>query len=488
MEEVVFYCSQGSPDDKQGALSLAVATTLHSQQQTVAFRQAASYPNGAVITGTKPGDRVLVAAKGKALINVYSWGKESPDQRIPVPEQLACLALCPNGTESYSDIVEDETNETRLPKFRLPYLLIGGGVSGKLYVWELNSGLLLNVKEAHYQMPTSMKVTSDGSYLITSGKDSRVLVWRIADLVAFNKDDEKLVKPVHVFSDHTLEVTDVFVSNNTHQDSKLYTVSKDSTIRVYALQNFTLLSTFVINGQIQSITVDSADRAMYVGLADGHIRIINLYEANPATNVLEARGGHGKVLTLQPDHELKETITYHAGHGVTQLALSLDGSLVISGDEKGRVAVIDVVSKQVVKELKELSGSITSVQVLNTFNDVSVAGQQAEKNTRVIPTFKRVITTNEPKEQDVLYQIADEQEEKLFDIDAHLEKVATEAMFFENFTNVNSEVVMRDNSHADGAKLKEAQDKLYKVTKAYSDLRAMYEQLYSEHAALLEKQ
>ncbi|ONH68764.1 Pre-rRNA-processing protein IPI3 [Cyberlindnera fabianii] len=398
MEEVVFYCSQGSPDDKQGALSLAVATTLHSQQQTVAFRQAASYPNGAVITGTKPGDRVLVAAKGKALINVYSWGKESPDQRIPVPEQLACLALCPNGTESYSDIVEDETNETRLPKFRLPYLLIGGG------------------------------------------------------------------------------------------DSKLYTVSKDSTIRVYALQNFTLLSTFVINGQIQSITVDSADRAMYVGLADGHIRIINLYEANPATNVLEARGGHGKVLTLQPDHELKETITYHAGHGVTQLALSLDGSLVISGDEKGRVAVIDVVSKQVVKELKELSGSITSVQVLNTFNDVSVAGQQAEKNTRVIPTFKRVITTNEPKEQDVLYQIADEQEEKLFDIDAHLEKVATEAMFFENFTNVNSEVVMRDNSHADGAKLKEAQDKLDKVTKAYSDLRAMYEQLYSEHAALLEKQ
>lgn len=482
MEEIVFYSSEGVAEDKQGSLSLAVATTLHSQTQTLAFRQAGCYLNGSVITGTKPGDRVFVACKGKALINVYSWGKESPDQRIPVPEQLSCLVLCPNVSDpTNADCLQFEDHDS-LPKFRLPYLLIGGGVSGKLYVWELNSGMLLNVKEAHYQMPTVMRVTCDGSHLISAGKDARVLIWKISDLVQLHRDDEHIVKPVHVISDHTLEVTGLQVNNNIHQDTKLYTVSKDSTIRVYSLATFQLLTTFVINGQIESLIVDQADRAVLVGLQDGNIRQINLYEPNKATNVLEAQGGYGKTLTLQPDHELKHTITYHNGQAVTQLALSLDGSQLISGDAQGRVAVIDLVSKQVIKELKEVNGKITNLTILNTYQ--TPEDQAIEKNSRAVPQFKRVITAGEPKEQDVLFQISEPEEEKLFDIDAHLERVGSEALFFENFTNVNSEIIIRESDGEKDHKIKQLEEKVIKTTKAYTDLRAMYESLYAQHAKL----
>lgn len=475
----MFYTSEGVLDDKQGTLSLAVATSLHSQSQTLAFRQAGCHANGSAITGTKPGDRVFVAAKGRALVSVYTWGKESPDQRIPVPEQLSCLVLCPN----VSDHVEAENFEEQdsLPKYRLPYLLIGAGVSGKLYVWELNSGLLLNVKEGHYQTPTVMRVSSDGSMLVTAGKDARVLVWRISDLVQMHRDDEHVVKPIHVFSDHTLEVTDVQLSNSIAPDTKLYTVSKDSTIRVYSLASLQLLTTFVINGQIESLVVDQAERAMYAGLADGNIRQINLYQPNPATNVLEAQGGYGKTLSLQPDHELKHTITYHHGSSVTQLGLSLDGSTLISGDSQGRVVVVDLVSKQVVKELKSLNGAITNVSLLPTYQG---SEEQVEKNSRAIPQFKRVITSGEAKEQDVVFQIGEVDDSRLFDIDAYLDRVGSEALFFENLTNVNSEVIVRESDGDKVKTIKDLEQKVEKVTTAYTDLRAMYEELYAQHAKL----
>lgn len=484
MEEIVFYNSEGFSNDKSGAQVNGIATSIHSQSHNLAFRQSASYPHGSVITGTTPGDRVFVASKGKALLNVYTWGKESPDQRIPVPEQLTSLVLCPNSQEIYTEEfdIEDDSN---FPKFRIPYLLIGGGASGKIYVWELNSGLLLNVKEAHYQSVSALKTTNDGSFLVSAGKDARVLIWKITDLVSFVKDDDSIVRPFHVISDNTLEVTDIFINNSIYQDTKLYTVSKDSTIRVYDILKFQLISTFTIGQQIESITVDSADRAIYIGLSNGNIRQINLYEPNPATNILEAKGGYGKVITLSEDHQLTNTLTHHSPHPVTSLCLSLDGSLLISGDSSGKVTVSDVVSKQVVKELKELGSSITDIKVLNVYK--SVGNQVVEKTNKAIPQFKRVISNRNPKEQDVVYQIGEKDDEKLFSIEEHLDRVAQEALEFENLSNIKSEVVINDTTDST-AEVQNLQDKVTKVTKAYTDLRKMYEDLYSEHTKLLESQ
>ncbi|ODQ62095.1 hypothetical protein WICANDRAFT_38097 [Wickerhamomyces anomalus NRRL Y-366-8] len=484
MEEVVYYNCEGFGDDKNSAQVNGIATSIHSQSHNLAFRQSSSYPHGSAITGTNPGDRVFVASKGKALISVYTWGKESPDQRIPVPEQLTALTLCPNSQELYTENFESE-DESNIPKFRLPYLLIGGGVSGMIYTWELNSGLLLSVKEAHYQSISALKTTNDGSFLVSAGKDARILIWKITDLVSFVKDDDRVIKPVHVISDNTLEITDIFINNSIYQDTKLYTVSRDCTIRIYDIVKFQLLSTFIIGQQIESIVVDSADRAIYIGLSNGNIRQINIYEPNPATNILEARGGFGKVVTLSEDHQLTNTLTHHSPNAVTSLALSLDGSLIISGDSIGKVTVADVVSKQVVKELKELGSKITNIQVINFYK----SNQIVEKTQKAIPQFKRIISNKNPKEQEVVYQIGEDDEKKLFDIDAHLDRVAQEALQFENLTTINSEVVMTDAYDGSSSeKVQELEGKVTKATKAYTDLRKMYEDLYSEHTKLLENQ
>lgn len=78
---------------------------------------------------------------------------------------------------------------------------------------------------------------------------------------------------------------------------------------------------------------------------------------------------------------------------------------------------------------------------------------------------------------------------KLFDIDAHLDRVAQEALQFENLTTINSEVVMTDAYDGSSSeKVQELEGKVTKATKAYTDLRKMYEDLYSEHTKLLENQ
>lgn len=480
----MFYNSEGSSqDDKSGALSLAIATTLHSQTQTYAYRHASSNLNGSAITGVKPGDRIFVASKNKALLNVYSWGKETPEQRIPIPEQLSCLTLCANDNLNGDDELVVEEDEFTLPKYRLPHLLIGGGVSGKLYVWELNSGLLLSVKDAHYQRVTNLKVVADGSLLVSAGKDARCLVWNVLDLIEIraNEDgNDKVVKPLHVFADHSLEISDIFINNSIHQDLKLYTSSKDSTIRVYSLFDFQLLTTFVLNNPVESIVVDSADRVIFAGLSNGNIRQINLYEANKATNVLESKGGYGKIITVTEDQNLTETITYHNGNPVTKLSLSLDASLIISGDSLGKIVACDVVSKQVVKELKETNGGkITNIEIFSTTLKVDNTAQ-VEKNNRPVPQLKREL--NQGSDQDVLYQIPFKVENDLFNVDEYLDRVATESLIFENLTNVDSHVVISGSNGTDkDSKIKELETKISKLTGAYKDLRGMYDELYEEH-------
>ncbi|CCH44739.1 Pre-rRNA-processing protein [Wickerhamomyces ciferrii] len=485
MEEIVYYNSEGHGDDKNAAQVNAFATSIHTQSHNYAFRQSSSYPHGSVITGTSAGDRVFVASRGKALINVYTWGKESPDQRIPIPEQLTSLTLCPNSPNVYNEEYDVE-NDSNFPKFRLPYLLVGGGLSGKIYVWELNSGLLLCVKEAHYQSVNVLKTTSDGSYLVSGGKDARVLIWKIIDLISFVKDDDKVIKPVQIISDNTLEITDIFINNSIHQDSKIYTVSRDSTIRVYETTNFQLISTFIVGQQVESIVVDSADRAIYLGLNNGNIRQINIYEPNPATNVLEAKGGYGKVITLSEDHQLTNTLTHHSPNPVTSLGLSLDGSLLVSGDSSGKITISDVLSKQIVKELKELNSKITNIEVFSTHKNA--LNQTIDKTSKAIPPFKRVISNKNPKEQDVVFQVGEDQEEQLFNIEEHLNRVSKESLYFQNLNGVNSEVVFANDQQSnngsnsnDGELVQELQEKVTKLTKAYTDIRKLYEDLYSEH-------
>lgn len=518
MEELALYITEGNPADKHSQESVAVAASLHSSHQFASFRQADCPRNGAALTGVGAGERLFIANPTKALINVYSWGKEGIDQRIPVPEPLRCLTLVnhPSCTADNNNIKESTKNN--LPKFRVPWLLAGGSSSGRIYIWELSSGNLLCVKDAHYQSISSIKFSSCGTFLVSGGDDTRCMVWKTLDLISVysnnnGEGDISSIKPFASFNDHTLPITDLqILESGLINDIRLYTVSHDSTLRIYDIMTKRLLTTFVLPYSIECLTKDPANRAIYVGLSNGLIRIIPLYQINVHTSVLESIGGNGKIISLDHDPNFTNSLVHHQqklsassinNNGnlvknkntvddnkpilVTQLSISLDGTNLISGDSVGRVFISDIVTRQVVKTFNPCTSAISSIFVRMTPSDIinnSQSSDSKNKNHRLIPQFKRVLASSNVADHVLNIEIPQNTEdEEDIDFDDWLNQKAQEELQFKNISHINTTVTVAPSFNND--KIKELEDKLSKVSDAYTELRTKHELLFEEHTKLL---
>ncbi|KAJ1538649.1 Pre-rRNA-processing protein ipi3, partial [Cladochytrium tenue] len=79
--------------------------------------------------------------------------------------------------------------EQELTKFVLPERLrcmqssrsgcymIGGGESGRIYVWELGTGGLLRSADAHFKPVTAVSFAMDDSAFVTCSDDASAHVW-----------------------------------------------------------------------------------------------------------------------------------------------------------------------------------------------------------------------------------------------------------------------------------------------------------------------
>lgn len=479
MDEVAFYVTQGDPEDKHSKESLGVAASVHKSQVYASFRNADCPPQGAALTGMGPGERLFVAGKGKALISSYSWGKEGVDQKFPVPEEMSCLALADH-PKNHKDLRHEPFPKGTIlakPKQNIPWLLAAGSKSGKLYIWELASGNLLCVKDAHYQGISCIRFSHNSTFCITGGLDARVTVWRTADLVSF---DDRSPKPYATFSDHTMAITDISVSNSpVPADVKIYTASKDSTVRSYNIVAKRSLTTFVFSSPVECIVHDAAERALYAGLSDGSIKLVPFYVVNKASNTLESVIGTGKVVTVPEDPEGRETFVFHQTSPEchpTRICMSLDGLSIISGDTSGRVFAGDVVTKQVIKAFTPVKSPIAFLKV-ETHSDLLLKMKtKFDKKHRLLQPLKRVIFSGNPLEHVVTMEIPRpiEQELSMDDFFKELQEEEEELRELERIR------VSEKAKSDDQEKIKELQEKLEKVSGAYNSLKEMYEDLYNE--------
>ncbi|CUM66999.1 uncharacterized protein PRCAT00004686001 [Priceomyces carsonii] len=491
MEESIFYISEGDPNDKHSKGSFGMSASLPNSQIHATFRNADCSQNGAALTGVGLGERLFVASPNKALINVYSWGKESPDQRIPVPEQLDALALCHQPTSGLHH------SNRSVPRYRIPWLLAGGAKSGKLYIWELASGNLLCVKEAHYQGISVLKFSECGTFLATGGLDARCMIWRVLDLVSIYGSTDTTVssKPFALFNDHTLPIADLLFSDSgIINDLRLYTASNDGTLRIYDIMSKNILTTFILPDCINCIAKDPANRALYVGLLNGTIRMIPLYQINPNTSVLESIGGNSKIVTLDNDTELKNSFTHHQQAdnsstsstnkqiAPTKITISLDGTNMISGDTAGRVIASDIVTKQVIKSFEPCTAPISQlIAYVCPSETVAAANGVTDKRHRLIPQFKRILVDPEPSDHFLYMELPKNEDNNEFE--DWILKLTKEELEFKNLSTIDSSVkVMADNNAEDTPQLEE---KMKKLSKAYTDLRVKHQELYEEHKKLL---
>lgn len=524
-------------------------SNVHSYEQANLRQCAVASANSAVRVGSK---YLFVAQAKKALIHVYSAAynvqRESIEQRLPLPEVVNCLEVVESNANVYA-AGEHGSQMHNLPQLDLPYLLLASTESGKLYIWELNSGLLLNVKPAaHYQAITKIKSIMNGKYIVTSGKDARVIIWQTSDLVS-----QEEPKPVAILHDHTLPVTDFEVSS-AHGDNlftsgvKLYTVSKDATLRCYDLSSLVnqgnnkragatatpqLLSTFTLPYPVNCVSVDPAERSVYLGTQTGCFSLQLFYKlnGNRMSNLLQLSDSNmGNIYSLveeskalgSDDGKINRDALYAKGQLLCQkliddntvcLRVSMDGSIILIGDNHGRVHVTEIFSKQVLKTLQPLStsqtmhGEVTNI-LLSTYTTtdnekLNLSAQGNKNGTQLkglekLPILQRVVfdKSDNTQKHDVWFQLGEDYESSqnpctpLADLEGYLANVQSQESAFVELSGVSSEVTSVQDTSA-GASADPTQDEVAalkqnvaSLTSAYKELREIHEKLYEEHQKL----
>ena len=194
-----------------------------------------------------------------------------------------------------------------------------GTKRGKVLIYQLSSGrLIAECENAHYLAISDLDIStasgavgtatgsSEGDLIITGGKDSKVKVWMLTNLLANN--GQCWVE----FNDHSSEVTAVQFSFGASQ-SRAFSCSLDKTFKVYDLPGKCIIKTIQVQSQILRMAVDYLEQSVYLACDN-----LNVYQYPLSSPSSESTTKHKKTLT----HKKR----------VTAMTLSVDGRNLITGD------------------------------------------------------------------------------------------------------------------------------------------------------------
>ncbi|KAK9760933.1 Pre-rRNA-processing protein ipi3 [Basidiobolus ranarum] len=247
-------------------------TVLGSYKQSTCNTHAFTLANTPLSNG-RPG-LLFSAQNDKALMHVYNWTKDQIHLKFPFPERITTIATTNKGT-----------------------FCVGGTESGKIYLWEVSTGNLLNTFDAHYKKITVLKFSQDDTVLFTGSEDSAVNVWLLHKLV--DEANTESVSPLYSWSDHSLPITDILCGSGGLKFARVVTSSLDHTCKIWDLSNGTLLTTLLLPSYVSAIAMDITETRIFAATGDSNIYQVNMYkrDSEQGHNAFEAVGGMSGVVS-----------------------------------------------------------------------------------------------------------------------------------------------------------------------------------------------
>nr|KAJ3421937.1 Pre-rRNA-processing protein ipi3 [Polyrhizophydium stewartii] len=252
---------------------------------------------------------LLIAAQSdRASVNAWSFSKAQPVAKSIVPERLACIAVANSGR-----------------------FCAAGGISGRLYLWELASGNLMRMFDAHYKPVKTLRFTADDAWLLSGGEDAMIHVWALNDLLNESMDHQELPPKIRSLKGHTLPIWD--------------------------LATGTALVTVVFPRPLTCIAVDALETTVFAGSVDGTIRAVDL-----------VRSANGSLRAIADgdirDAEAEPRVFRSHTAAITCLSPSMDESLLVSGSEDGDCIVWDTSTRQPLRAFKAHKEPVSTVHVV----------------------------------------------------------------------------------------------------------------------------
>ncbi|KAL3426842.1 WD domain-containing protein [Phlyctema vagabunda] len=135
-----------------------------------------------------------------------------------------------------------------------------------------------NAYQGHVDAILCVAASQDGKYVVTGGRDRRIIVW-----------DASTLKPVRVFSQHRDAVTGLAFRRGTNQ---MYSASKDRTIKVWSLDELAYVETlFGHQDEVVDVASLAQERCISVGARD---RTARLWKVVEETQLVFRGGGSGR--------------------------------------------------------------------------------------------------------------------------------------------------------------------------------------------------
>ncbi|CAG8546894.1 4348_t:CDS:2 [Funneliformis mosseae] len=332
--------SSSSTDTLINLIDFRTGSSYTSFKQNNCFKHALAlipYPGQCDRIGL-----IISAQLDKSLLHIYSFQKDQVHLKFISPEKIIALAVSNKGA-----------------------FCAGGTDNGKIYIWEISTGTLCKVFDAHYKKISVIKFTSDDSALISGSEDAGVNVWLLSSLLDDSVDESP--SPYYTWSEHSLPITDIWCGIGSFNTARIVTSSLDHTCKLWDLSTGYLLTTFIFPTAITCIIVDPAERMFFGGGSNNLIYQVYLYRRRESSNYnafgeeMSSVGGAGSIEDISSIDDEKGNLFKGHNSAITALALSYDASLLLAGSKDGTLMIWDISSKQMIKKFSHHKGPITNL-------------------------------------------------------------------------------------------------------------------------------
>lgn len=284
------------------------------------------------------GDECLIAADGeKRLLSVWPVNNAEPvtGARTVLPGKPNAIASSPDGAH------------------------LAVAIESKVYVYQINSGVLLGVLSKDYSEISKIVFLDDSVHFVTCS--TVVNVWNLATALPWRNSAVNEItgsEPVYTFSHHSLPVSDAYVGPG-GMKARLYTTSIDQTVKIYGLRDGNLLAQITFDASFSSLRPNCVETKLYLGSTSGKIFE---YSLDPLPRTLD----------YEVQQEEKIVLDGHK-KSVTCLATSIDGHTLISGSDDATVIVWHLPSRQLMS-IFHLTGSVSGLILRPAFENAFTSG------------------------------------------------------------------------------------------------------------------
>ncbi|CAN1273920.1 Protein ROOT INITIATION DEFECTIVE 3 [Linum perenne] len=322
MEEELLVVASSSIDAGIGCWNLTTGA------EQLRHKSCASTPHGLSVVGGQffASSQLRDPKSSSGSILYWSWSKPHVEVRSFVEEPIKPLVANSEGT-----------------------YLVGGGLSGNIYLWEVATGRRLTKWRAHLRGVTCLVFNEDDSLIVSGSEDGSVRVWSLAMILDDQQKDKASNLHEYSFTGHTLRITDLVIGFG-GGNAIMISASEDRTCKVWSLSKGILLRSVVFPSQIDALALDPGEFVFYAGGRDGKIYVAALSNSSSSS---KSQWAHiiGSLSSQR----------FFSSEAVTSLAYSANGNCLLAGSENGLIRVWNPKNNNVIRIFKHAKGPVNNI-------------------------------------------------------------------------------------------------------------------------------